>query len=35
MPSFTLWNVLVVFLFSGVAALGWHTGAWLIGRLLK
>jgi len=34
MPSLTLWNVLVVFVFSGIAAIGWHVGAWVTGRLL-
>lgn len=34
MPALTLMDVLAMFVFAGVAAIGWHTGSWAINRLL-
>lgn len=35
MPALTITAVLAAFVFALVAAVGWHTGAWLVHRLLK
>lgn len=35
MPDATLGNVISVFVFSGVAAVAWTLGAWLISKALR
>ena len=34
MPDFTLWGVLIVFVFGFAAGAGWSIAAWLCARVL-